>query len=250
MTDFSGRTVVVTGAGRGLGAAMALDLASNGARVVVAELHEDRGRATVADIRDRGGDAVFIPLDVADPTSVEACAAAVLDTAVPWGIVNNAGLADAVGGKNFWELEVEEWDRIQAVNARGPWLVSRAFASAMRGLERGRIVHVTSDAALYGSPRLSHYIASKGSLISLTRAMARELGDDGITVNAVPPWLTEGPSAVDIPAERHRLYADGRAITRPQQPGDVVGAIRFLLGDESAFVTGQTLVVDGGFVMP
>jgi NAD(P)-dependent dehydrogenase (short-subunit alcohol dehydrogenase family) len=120
----------------------------------------------------------------------------------------------------------------------------------MRAAGEGRILHLASDAALYGSPRLSHYIASKGSLLALTRAMARELGPAGITVNAVAPGLTEGPSAVDIPAERHQLYADGRALPRPQQPDDLVGAVRFLLSDDAAYITGQTLVVDGGFVMP
>lgn len=250
MTSLDGRTVVITGAGRGLGEAMAHAVAEAGAHIVVAELVAERGEAVVADLAAAGHSARFVPVDIADEESVSALAAAVLADGPIWGLVNNAGLADSVGGKYFWELSVAEWDRIQAVNARGPWMVSKAFAPAMRASGQGRIVHITSDAALFGSPRLSHYIASKGSLISLTRAMARELGDDGITVNAVAPGLTEGPSAVDIPAERHQLYADARAITRPQQPSDVVGAVRFLLSDDASFITGQTLVVDGGFVMP
>jgi NAD(P)-dependent dehydrogenase (short-subunit alcohol dehydrogenase family) len=167
-----------------------------------------------------------------------------------WGLVNNAGLADTVGGRYFWELTVDEWDRILAVNTRGPWLVSRAFVPAMRDAGRGRIVNIASDAALYGSPRLSHYITSKGGLIALSRAMAREVGDDGITVNAVAPGLVEGPSTDGVPAERHQLYAQGRAISRPQVPDDVTGAVTFLLSDAARFITGQTLVVDGGFVMP
>lgn len=241
------RVVVVTGAGRGLGEAMAHAVAHEGASVVVAEIDAARGRAVAEAIEAGGGTARFEPVDIGDPASVERLARAV---GTPWGLVNNAGLADAVGGKYFWEIEVDEWDRLQRVNARGPWLVSRAFTPSMRDAGAGRIVNVASDAALYGSPRLSHYIASKGSVIALTRAMARELGDDGITVNAVAPGLTQGPSAVDIPAERHRLYADGRAITRAQQPADVTGAVSFLLSEDAAFVTGQTLVVDGGFVMP
>ncbi|MCY3892929.1 MAG: SDR family oxidoreductase [Acidimicrobiaceae bacterium] len=128
--------------------------------------------------------------------------------------------------------------------------MSRALAPQMIGTGEGRIVNIASDAALYGSPRLAHYVASKGALIALTRAMARELGDHGITVNAVAPGLTEGPSAERIPAERHALYAANRAITRPQQPDDVVGAVNFLLSDRAAYITGQTIVVDGGFVMP
>lgn len=244
------RRVVITGAGRGLGAAMARHLAQLGADVIVAELDADRGPAIAAELTSAGLAARFEPVDIGNEASVVSLAERVLADGPIWGLVNNAGLADAVGGKYFWELSVDEWDNLQRVNARGPWMVSKAFTPAMREAGEGRIVHLASDAALYGSPRLSHYIASKGAVLALTRAMARELGDDGITVNAVAPGLTEGPSAVDIPAERHQLYADGRAITRPQQPDDMVGAIAFLLSEEARYMTGQTLVVDGGFVMP
>lgn len=229
---------------------MALHAAAEGAHVVVADLRSERGAETVAAIEAAGGRASNVPVDVGDPHSVEALAASCAQLGSVWGLVNNAGLADAVGGKYFWELSIAEWDELQRINARGPWLVTRGFVGMMRDAGEGRVVHIASDAALYGSPRLSHYIAAKGSLLALTRAMAREVGDDGITVNAVAPGLTEGPSAVDIPAARHQLYADGRAITRPQDPDDVVGAVTFLLSEEARFITGQTLVVDGGFVMP
>ena len=245
-----GRRVVVTGAGRGLGEAMAHAIAAAGGHVVVAELVAERGERVVSDIRRAGGSAEFCPVDVSDPASVSEFAESLSRGGPVWGLVNNAGLADAVGGKTFWEIDPDEWDRIQATNARGPWLVSRALAPQMLAAGEGRIVNITSDAALYGSPRLAHYIASKGALIALTRAMARELGDHGITVNAVAPGLTEGPSAERIPAERHELYAANRAISRPQQPADITGAVTFLLSDEAAYITGQTIVVDGGFVMP
>ena len=225
---------------------MAHDLAARGYDVVVAEIDHQRGAQVADAITASGASARFEHVDVADPESVQALADRV---GTPWGLINNAALADAVGGKYFWEIDVAEWDRLQQVNARSPWLVSRAFAPAMRAAGSGRIINVASDAALYGSPRLAHYITSKGAVIALTRAMARELGDDGITVNALAPGLTEGPSAVDIPAERHQLYADGRAITRAQQPDDLTGAAAFLLSDDASFVTGHTLVVDGGFVM-
>ena len=246
--NLHGRRVVVTGAGRGLGEAMAHAIAAEGGSVVVAELVPERGEQVVSDVRAAGGAAEFIPTDVSDESSVADLAAHVLGGGL-WGVVNNAGLADAVGGKTFWDITPDEWDRIHTTNARGPWLVSRALAPQMIGAGEGRIVNIASDAALYGSPRLAHYIASKGALIALTRAMARELGDHGITVNAVAPGLTEGPSAERIPAERHALYAANRAISRPQQPEDVTGAVTFLLSEDAGYITGQTIVVDGGFVM-
>lgn len=248
-TADAARTVVVTGAGRGLGLAAARRIGADGYRVVIAELDERSGKQAADDLRADGITADFHPLDVADPHSVDALAATLAgDGTTLHGLVNNAGLANAVGGKPFHEIDVEAWDRIMTVNARGPWLVARALLPLMKA-GGGRIVNLASDAALYGSPRLAHYIASKGAVISLTRAMARETGDLGITVNAVAPGLTEGESSVDIPAERHELYRLNRAISRPQQPADLVGLIAFLVGDESGYITGQTFAVNGGFTM-
>ncbi|MDX2729361.1 MULTISPECIES: SDR family oxidoreductase [Streptomyces] len=248
-TADAARTVVVTGAGRGLGLAAARRIGADGYRVVIAELDERTGKQAADDLRADGITADFHPLDVADPHSVDALAATLAgDGTTLHGLVNNAGLANAVGGKPFHEIDVEAWDRIMTVNARGPWLVARALLPLMKA-GGGRIVNLASDAALYGSPRLAHYIASKGAVISLTRAMARETGDLGITVNAVAPGLTEGESSVDIPAERHELYRLNRAISRPQQPADLVGLIAFLVGDESGYITGQTFAVNGGFTM-
>lgn len=249
-TDDTPRTVVVTGAGRGLGLAAARRIGSDGYRVVIAELDATTGHKAAEELRADGITADFHPLDVAEPGSADALAATLAgDGSRLYGLVNNAGLANAVGGSPFHEIDVEAWDRIMTVNARGPWLVARALLPLMREHGSGRIVNLASDAALYGSPRLAHYIASKGAVISLTRAMARETGDFGITVNAVAPGLTEGESAVDIPAERHELYRLNRAISRPQQPADLVGLIAFLVGDESGYITGQTFAVNGGFTM-
>lgn len=243
-----GRSVVVTGAGRGLGLAMAQRLGGDGARVYIAEVDAQRGLAAQAALRDAGVSARFVPMDVADPDAVSTAVAEIRADGPIYGLVNNAGLADGVGGKPFHEITVAEWDRIMTVNSRGPWLVAREVVTDMIAANEGRIVNVASDAALYGSPRLAHYISSKGSLIALTRAMAREVGDQGITVNAVAPGLTAGESAERIPAERHDLYRRNRAISRDQEAGDITGIVAFLLGPESAYVTGQLIVVDGGFI--
>ncbi|MCO6747042.1 SDR family oxidoreductase [Streptomyces sp. IpFD-1.1] len=241
--------VVVTGAGRGLGLATARRVGADGHRVVLAELDPARGEEAADSLRRDGLDAHFVPCDVADPRSVAAMAEATAALGPVHGLVNNAGLADAVGGKYFHEIDVATWDRIMTVNARGPWLVARALLPHLLAGGGGRIVNVASDAALYGSPRLAHYIASKGALIALTRAMARETGEQGVTVNAVAPGLTESESAERIPAERHELYRLNRAIPRPQRPDDLTGLIAFLIGEESRYITGQTFAVNGGFTM-
>ena len=243
------RTVVVTGAGRGLGYAVAERAGDEGHRVVVAELDAERGESAAARLRARGAEAHFVRCDVADPESVAELAAAVGRFGPLHAVVNNAALANGVGGKQFHEIDVAEWDRLMAVNARGPWLVSRALLAQLRAAGGGRIVNLASDAALYGSPRLAHYVAAKGAVISLTRVMARETGDAGITVNAVAPGLTECEATETVPAERHELYRLNRAISRPQQPEDLVGLIAFLLGPESGYLTGQVLAVNGGFTM-
>lgn len=245
--DLSGRSIVVTGAGRGLGLAIAQAVASAGAVVHVVDVVADRVQSGVSAIEADHGIAVGHVVDIADEDAVAGLFGEI-DEPI-WGVVNNAAMADAVGGASFWEIDRDTWDRLLAVNLTGTWLVSKHAAPLLIAEHAGRIVNLASDAALFGSPRLSHYIASKGAVISLTRAMARELGPHGITVNAVAPGIVEGESTADVPPERHQLYAELRALARPQQPGDVVGIVRFLLSDDAAYLTGTTQVVDGGFVM-
>ncbi|MEU9025734.1 SDR family oxidoreductase [Actinomadura sp. NPDC048394] len=243
----NGRLVAVTGAGRGLGLAIAQALGDAGARVVIAERDAGLAAAAAAHLRDRGIEAHRVDTDVSDPGSVAALAEAIGRLGPLHGLVNNAARADGVGGKPFHQIDPGEWDGLMAVNVRGPWLVARALWPHF-ARPGGRIVNLASDAALYGSPRLAHYVTSKGAVIAMTRAMARDAGEDGVTVNAVAPGLTLGEAAERIPAERHELYRRNRALDRDQEPGDVTGAVLFLLSDAASYITGQTLVVDGGFV--
>jgi NAD(P)-dependent dehydrogenase (short-subunit alcohol dehydrogenase family) len=238
------RRILITGAARGLGRAFAEHAIAAGARVAVADILEDAGRAAAGEIG-----AVFVPLDLASPASIQACVARASEALGGLdGLVNNGAITSS-GGKTLEELDVDVWDRVMTVNVRGTWLATRAALPHLRASSQGRVVNVASDTALWGAQKLLAYVASKGAVIAMTRSMARELGADAITVNAVAPGLTLVEATEYIPAERHRLYVEGRAIQRPQTPADVCGAVTFLLSEAAGFITGQLLAVNGGFVM-
>jgi NAD(P)-dependent dehydrogenase (short-subunit alcohol dehydrogenase family) len=241
----TGKRVLITGGARGLGFAFAQAAIGAGAKVAIADIREELGRASAKQLG-----AFFAPLDLASPASVSACARQVTDALGGLdGLVNNGALADGVGGKTMDELEVEAWDRIMNVNARGTWLMTRAVLPQLKASGQGKVINLASDAALCKSPRLIHYVASKGAVIAMTRAMASELGDFGISVNAIGPGLTKVEATENLPAERHRQVAEGRIIKRDQLPEDVCGAVVFFLSDASSFITGQLLPVNGGFIM-
>ncbi|MDH3235865.1 MAG: SDR family oxidoreductase [Alphaproteobacteria bacterium] len=251
MGQLDGKVIVVTGAGRGLGRAFAEASAAAGAEmVIIAEINEDWGRDAAEAIGHAGYETLFVPLDLGDPASVTAMA----DTIAARcgridGLVNNGAIATGIGGKTFEEIDVETWDRVMQVNVRGTWLAVKACAPLLRkGVSGARIVNIASDTALWGAPRLLHYVSSKGAVIAMTRALARELGPDNIAVNAVAPGLTEVEATETVPQERHDHYVEGRAMSRAQGPDDVVGSVVYLLSDGAAFVSGQVLPVNGGFV--
>jgi NAD(P)-dependent dehydrogenase (short-subunit alcohol dehydrogenase family) len=238
------RRILITGGARGLGRAFAERALAAGARVVVADVLEDVGRTTAREIG-----ATFVPIDLAEPISIEAgvtAAAAALGGLD--GLVNNGAITTS-GGTRLDELDVDTWDRVMAVNVRGTWLATRASVGLLAASGKGRVINVGSDTALWGAPKLLAYVASKGAVMAMTRAMARELGAHGITVNTVAPGLTLVEATEYVPAERHQLYVDGRAINRAQVPEDVCGAVTFLLSEEAGFITGQFLAVNGGFAM-
>jgi NAD(P)-dependent dehydrogenase (short-subunit alcohol dehydrogenase family) len=244
----AGRTIVVTGAARGVGRAIAHACAKAGARLVLGDILEDGGRAVAAEL-GKVTPARFVPIDLNEPASIETFAR---DVAARegniHGLVNNAAIATNVGGKTFDEIDLDLWDRVMRVNVRGTWLVTRALAPLFADGGHGRIVNVASDTALWGAPRLLAYVASKGAVISMTRSLARELGPRGIGVTVVAPGIMRCEATEYVPPERHRLYEDGRAAPGPQQPDDIVDTVVFLLTPGALALTGQVLPVNAGFV--
>lgn len=243
-----GKRILITGAARGLGYAFAESALEAGARVVIADILKERGEEAAKVLTARG-EAHFVELDLANPESITACA----DTAAQKlggldGLINNGALATGVGGKTLDQYDIELFDRVLTVNVRGTWLMTRAALPHFKAAGAGRVVNLASDTALWGAPRLIAYVASKGAVISMTRSMARELGGDKVTVNAIAPGLTKVEATEYVPKERHDLYENGRAISRAQYPEDITGAVNFLLSDAAGFITGQLLPVNGGFV--
>jgi len=244
-----GRRVLVTGAARGLGCEFAVALCQAGAQVVMADILADTLRQSVASLRARGFPVHGVEVDLADPASIERCAARAAELLGGLdGLVNNAAITNS-GGRSAHQLEVEVWDRVMQVNVRGTWLMSVACHAALKASGKGAIVNLASDTALWGAPNLLAYVASKGAVTAMTRSLAREFGADGITVNAIAPGLTLVEATAYVPEARHRLYHDQRAIGREQVPEDVSGSVLFALSDLARFVTGQLLPVNGGFVM-
>lgn len=243
-----GQVAIVTGGGQGLGRAFALALAGEGARVVIAERNTERAEAVVAEITASGGEALATATDVASEPSTEAMAAATLER---WGqidiLLNNAAIFSTIKMRPFDEIPVQEWDDLMAVNVRGVWLCCKAVARTMREQRRGKIINIASVVFDMGRPNYLHYVASKGAVIGITRAIASELGEYGVNVNAISPSSiqTEIPRET-VTREGAIAFAQNQSLKRVQAPADLLGTMLYLASSDSDFVTGQTINVDGG----
>jgi NAD(P)-dependent dehydrogenase (short-subunit alcohol dehydrogenase family) len=246
--ELSGHVAIVTGGATGIGRSIAAELAQAGAGVVIADT---QGAVTAAALlADAGTAALGLAVDVTDEGDVAEMAR---QTLLRFGridcLINNAGLFASLSSGPFESIPLEEWRRVMDVNVLGIHLCSRAVIGAMRAAGTGTIVNISSGTAFKGTPYRLHYVASKGAVISMTKALARELGKDGVRVNAIAPGFTLSPSIMDkfdIFAQVAEEQRTGRAIQRDESPEDIAGTVRFLCGPGASFITGQTIVVDGG----
>jgi NAD(P)-dependent dehydrogenase (short-subunit alcohol dehydrogenase family) len=242
---FKDSSVIITGGGGKIGKAYAIGFAKEGAKVALPDIAS--ADHVVKVIRDMGGTAISMACDVSDEKSVKAM---VEETVKQFGtvdiLINNAAYFRTVWKGPFWEMTVEEFDKAMAVNVRGSWLCAKAVVPHMQKQKKGKIVNISSNVALTGNPNYIHYVTSKGAIIAMTRAMARELGDWNICVNTVSPGfvVTEGRQ---VDPEYERIRAQQRSLKRSQVENDLVGTVLYLSSPESDFMTGQLLNVDGGY---
>lgn len=252
MARLDGKVAIITGGARSIGAAFAKGLAEEGAKVVVADLNS--AEETVGIINQVGGEAIAVKADVSQEAD---CMNMVAQAVKAYGqldiLVANAGLWVHLERQSALDIDIDTWERVMAVNVRGVWLSARSAIPAMRKNQYGKIITVASTRAMKGGSGMLHYDASKGAVIAMTRSLAREWGEDGIRANVIAPGATD--------TEISRALADGeqqsrrvasaqvRAIKRPEEPDDLVGACQFLASPESDFMSGQTMVVDGGAVV-
>lgn len=251
MNRLQDRVAIVTGGAQGIGAAYVRALVAEGARVVIADILD--GDSVVREVSESGGEAIAVHTDVSDEASTLQMAERAVEAFGRIDIlINNAAIYANLDLKPFTEIDPAEWDRVMAVNVRGPFLCARAVIPVMRRQRYGRIINIASGTVFKGTPNLLHYVTSKGAVVAQTRALAREVGDDGVCVNTLAPGLVLSQGVLDNENLRESLTGPviaSRAIKRDQLPEDVTAPLVFLASDDCAFMTGQAVVVDGGSAM-
>ncbi len=242
-----GKVAVVTGGARNIGAFYSRHLSAEGARVVVADVLD--GSKVVEEIEKAKGQAIALKVDVSKEEDTVRMAE---ETVKRFGridiLVNNAAIFLSINRRPFYDLSAEEWDQVSSVNIKGPFLCAKSVFPQMSKQKSGKIINISSTTALAGTPLFLHYVTSKAALIGMTRAMAREVGKFGICVNAIAPGLVEHEGQT-VPKEFTEFQLKARSFKRLQTPDDLVGTLVYLASSDSDFVTGQTLVVDGGSIL-
>lgn len=247
-SSVAGQVVMITGAGQGIGRTYAKYFAAQGAIPVIAEINGETGDAVAAEIAAAGGQALAVQTDVTDAGSVRAAVDAALEAHGRIDcLINNAALFVTLGRQPFWEIDLEEWRRVMDVNITGCFICASAVAGPMRDAGQGSIINVSSSTVPLGIPGFSHYVTSKSALIGMTRTMARELGDAGVRVNAVLPGMIETEVENTARTDQSRAAViNHQSLKRQQVPEDMAGTLLFLASPASAFMTGQSICVDGG----
>lgn len=242
-----GKVAIVTGGARHIGAVYARRFASEGAAVVIADILD--GDSIVCQIESSGGQALALKVDVSKEEDTQRMAA---EAVRAFGridiLVNNAAIFINIQRQPFYEITAEEWDRVSAVNIKGPFLCAKAVFPYMKEQKYGKVINISSSTAYWGTPMFLHYVASKAALVGMTRSLARECGEFGICVNAIAPGLVEHEGQ-NAPKALTELQLKARSIKRLETPEDLLGTVIYLASPDSDFVTGQTLVVDGGSVL-
>ncbi len=248
-----GKVVIVTGGGHGIGKAYCLGIAREGGSAVVGDIDGRAAEGVAKAIQDSGGKALATTLDVSNFASCQEMAQKTLDAYGKIdGLINNAAVFMSVPAeKGSWQDITEEaWDRMFAVNVKGLWLASRAIVPAMQRHKQGSVVNISSNMAFNGGLTMMHYVTSKAAVVGFSRALARELGPDNIRVNTLAPGATMSEEkATEAAVKNYERSASTRILKRIEQPEDLVGTALYLLSDLSAFVTGQTILVNGGAVL-
>ncbi|MEC5166639.1 NAD(P)-dependent dehydrogenase (short-subunit alcohol dehydrogenase family) [Flavobacterium sp. PL11] len=243
MDPLKDKVVIVTGAGGGLGKAFAQAFAKAGAKVAVADINADGAVQTAKEIDG----SIAVTVDVTSEESVNAMAQKVMDSFGRIDIlINNAAIYAGIQRKPFYELSEKEWDLVMDVNLKGTWMASKAVFPFMKAQGGGKIINISSATVMSGSPQWSHYVASKGGVIGLTRSMAREVGDFNINVNNIAPGFTLTEASLSLMDNAKEYGVQRGAIKRGSTADDIVGTALYLASSASDFVTGQTIVVDGG----